>query len=88
MDVSNHGSIEAQIEAQEEKGGPELLNQLVSLTGLPENLVHQELSDILRLSGKDSAELTLEHLREAMLKYLEAMDSAQAEGGLIEEPLG
>ena len=77
MDVSNLQSQEA-ANGSQSPDGRGLIDQLVKLTGLPENLVHQELGDILRLSGKNSEELTLEALREAMLHYLQALDSAQA----------
>ena len=59
-----------------------LIQQLISLTGLPENAVQQEVDEICRLSGADSGALTLEQLREAMLLYLEALDTAQS----LEEP--
>jgi hypothetical protein len=87
MDVSNHLNSEGPppAESPQSPDGRELIDQVVTATGLPENLAHQELSDILRLSGKDSEELTLEALREAMLQYLQAMDSAQAADA---EPLG
>jgi hypothetical protein len=73
MDVSNQ-----EMEKQE-ADGQILLDQVVSLTGLPEHLVHQELEKILEL-GKDpespaveTSSLTLDHLRQAMLAYLETL---------------
>ncbi len=84
MDVSDLQKTPEAADPQK-PDGRELIAQVVTATGLPENLAHQELSDILRLSGKDSEELTLEHLREAMLHYLQALDSAQAADS---EPLG
>jgi len=55
--------------------GSELIEQLVSATGLPKEMVHQELDEICALSGQNPGELTLEQLREAMLTYLQALES-------------
>lgn len=54
-------------------GGQSLVQTVVSLTELPEPLVHQELDQILQASGHRSESLTLEQLRAAMMSYLEAM---------------
>ena len=65
-------------------GGRSLIQTVVSLTELPEPLMHQEISEILELSGHRSESLTLEQLRAAMLSYLESIQADFAEQG--EEP--
>jgi hypothetical protein len=57
--------------------GEELIQQLVSASGLPEAAVHQELADICALAGQNPDELTLEQLREAMLTYLQALEAGE-----------
>lgn len=64
------------VSKQEELGGQELIQQLVDLTGLPADLVHRELDQILELSGQKSGNLTLDELRGAMLAYLEALQES------------
>ena len=56
-------------------GGQSLIQTVVSLTELPEPLVHQEIDQILQASGHRSESLTLEQLRTAMVSYLEAMQA-------------
>ena len=70
MEVSNHTE-----ELDGEPDGQELIQTVVSLTGLPEAWVLPELDQILENSGQDSRDLTLQQLRDAMLAYLEAMQS-------------
>jgi hypothetical protein len=65
MDVSN----------RESAGGSELIEQVVTLTGLPDGLVQDELDQILGKAGCDKENLTLEELRSAMLAYLESMQA-------------
>jgi hypothetical protein len=77
MDVSDRE--EALLKSQEEPGGEELIQQVVSLTGLPGAMVHKELNQILELSGQDSQALTLEQLRAAMLAYLESLQAELAD---------
>lgn len=67
MDVSN----------REQPNGEELIDQIVSLTGLPQPLVHEELRHILQHSKQvldSEGPLTLDQLREAMLAYLEELN--------------
>ena len=66
--------------------GPELLNTVVSLTGLPEDLVELELLKVLEQTGCSGETLTLDELRSALLVYLETfkpdfsdLDSEKAE---------
>jgi hypothetical protein len=56
-------------------GGATLIQTVVSLTELPEPLVHQEIDEILQASGHRSESLTLEQLRSAMVSYLEALQA-------------
>lgn len=56
-----------------EPGGVELIEQVVTLTGLPGSMVEKELHEILDLTGQNPASLTLDELRQAMLLYLEAI---------------
>ncbi len=57
--------------------GEELIQQLVSASGLPESAVHQELGEICALAGQNPDDLTLEQLREAMLTYLQALEAGE-----------
>lgn len=50
--------------------GNELFNEVTDLTGLPKNLISDELVSILGRVGTDSENVTLEELREAMASYL------------------
>jgi hypothetical protein len=62
--------------------GEKLIETLVSLTGLPEGLAHQELNQILDMSGHSSESrttLTLDELRAALLTYLEALQPTDRE---------
>jgi hypothetical protein len=65
------------VSKQEQPGGQELIQQLISATGLPEELVHQELNEICALAGQNPGELTLDQLREAMLTYLQALQTGE-----------
>jgi hypothetical protein len=59
---------------KEEPFGPELLDQVSFLTELPENAIEQELHEILDLAQLDRQEVTLEQLRESMLRYLDLVN--------------
>ena len=57
-------------------GGLELLNEVVSLTGLPEQWtseVQAELTSIVKTSGHAPQNLTLDELRASMVAYLETL---------------
>jgi hypothetical protein len=58
-----------------EPGGQELIETVVTLTGLPESWVRTELDQILEQSGQSSNDVTLGQLREALVAYLEAMQA-------------
>lgn len=82
MDVSNQDQpIEAAPTGDVAgPGGEELIETVAALTGLPEPWVHQELGRIVENAGHSTGTLTLDQLREAMLAYLESLQS------VIEEP--
>lgn len=75
--------------------GPKLLKTVVSLTGLPEEMVYEELDQILKLkepSGEQEGpqgrplyeDLTLEGLRAAMLEYLETIQADLGESSAVQ----
>ena len=51
--------------------GPDLVQTVVSLTGLPEDMVGLELQKVLEQNGCSEETLTLDELRNALLVYLE-----------------
>jgi hypothetical protein len=67
MEVSSQDAVES--------SGQELIQTLVTATGLPEEWIHNELDHILETSGQTSVDITLEQLRASMLAYLEAMQA-------------
>lgn len=69
MEVSN----------REEPKGLELLETVVSLTGLPPSLVHKDLDKVLEVSGHERANISLEELRRVMLIYLESLHASYSE---------
>jgi hypothetical protein len=80
MDVSNfpknaavHEELGEELSEHHQQGAP-LLETLVSLTGMPEELMHQELGDILHQAGSDASTVTLDQLRHAMILYLEQLE--------------
>lgn len=79
MDVSKIGSkltpeVEATGPSVETEKSSELLTEVASLTGLPVDWVHTELTQIVKNSGHTPEQLTLEELRASMLQYLEEMN--------------
>lgn len=53
--------------------GNRLFTEVTDLTGLPKNLISDELVDILGHVGSNPQSMTIEDLREAMIKYLTAV---------------
>lgn len=53
--------------------GQELLNLVISLTGLPESDVQKDLEPIFERNGQGPANLTLDQLREVLAAYLETV---------------
>lgn len=83
MEVSN-------LNDQKEPGGQQLIDTIVSLTGLPENLIQNELNEILAHTRQEASELTLDQLRASLLEYLEAVNESysQVEEGSGLAPVG
>lgn len=86
MDVSNKKELPAAAGYEEEAptgpagpSGEELIQQLVSASGLPEAAVHSELSEICAVAGQDPGNMTLDQLRAAMLTYLEQLEASAQE---------
>jgi hypothetical protein len=61
------------------EGGKELISTVVSLTGLPEDLVARELEGILVRAGCKPESLTLDDLRIALMAYLDSMHNDLAD---------
>lgn len=59
------------MEHREDTEGRELMQKVVTLTGLPEKWVEQELDQILEKNGCSSESLTLQDLRDSLVAYLE-----------------
>lgn len=64
--------------------GTELLNELSTATGLPDELIGEELSRLISTAGKSTETVTLDDLRDMLASYLqdillEAKDSLQGE---------
>ena len=90
MDVSNKGnkSVDNVTQEMESKStqGAGLLEEVASLTGLPQEWMQTELHRIVTASGHQPSELTLDELRASMLAYLEQMmDHIPAEDDEIPE---
>jgi hypothetical protein len=55
----------------QEPGGRELLEALVSLSGLPSGLIEMELEEMLKKRGQSVMDLTLADLRQVLASHLE-----------------
>ena len=51
-------------------GGNKLFSQVTELTGLPEDLISEELKSLLERKGVAPEQVTMESLREALADYL------------------
>ncbi|MDR3606555.1 MAG: hypothetical protein P4M08_04140 [Oligoflexia bacterium] len=102
MDVSKKNPVVSAVPAFEEVAkealpqevtlqGSQLIDTLVTLTGLPEAVAHDELDQILAQVGNQAGsrnDLTLNELRQALLLYLETFQPADViDEVLDEEPL-
>ncbi len=74
MEVSE-GESKATYEPLAELGGQELIQTVLSLTGLPEPWVRIELDEILESSGQNCENLTLKQLRQALVAHLESLQA-------------
>ena len=65
-----------------------MIRILVETTGLPEETVQKEVDKILESSGVSEDSLTLEDLREAMMRYLDSLEEQLSQQpGEVSEPL-
>ncbi len=74
VEVKTAAGCESISEVVNSEQGSELLTEVASLTGLPVDWVHTELTQIVKKSGHTPEQLTLEELRASMLVYLEEMN--------------
>lgn len=51
-------------------GGKKLFSEVTELTGLPEELISEELKSLLERKGVVPEQMTMESLREALADYL------------------
>jgi len=65
------------------QSGPELIETLVELTGLPKSAMEKEITSILGNAGKNTDSITLDDLRGALIAYLEEL-SAEEERAMLE----
>jgi hypothetical protein len=65
-------------------GGQELIDTVITLTGMPSELMEAEIGRILKTSGQGPEELTLEGLRSAMLAFMETLTPEMFEEGYEE----
>lgn len=54
--------------------GEDLIRALVTLTGIKDPLMRNELDQIIGEAGHDPSELTLQELRSALMSYLESFN--------------
>jgi hypothetical protein len=76
-----------EVSEQQNPNGAELIETVVSLTGLPEadqTQMHDELDRILASAGCAKENLTLEELRTALLGYLETLQEEIDDDGAPE----
>lgn len=74
-DLSNQKKNTQDVDFRENPNeGQKLLDQVVSLTGLPEDLISSELDEILENSGRSAKNVTLEELRAALIAHLESVN--------------
>ncbi len=60
--------------------GTELLNELTSATGLPDDLIGNELTRLVQTAGKAADEVTLDDLRDMLATYLQDILLGAKEG--------
>jgi hypothetical protein len=62
------------LESSTDVEGQALVEKVVELTGLPGELMEEEVEAILEYSGQEMKDLSLDQLRKAMLDYLEELN--------------
>jgi hypothetical protein len=68
--------VSSKKETNEDLTGSQLLEAVVSLTELPHSMMHDELGQIIKVSGHEPETLTIEQLRESMIAYLNELHAA------------
>ena len=74
----NGKEFNGNVSGERDSNAKELLNLLVSLTGLPEDSLISEIEHLMGKIGKNAQDMNMENLREALLLHL---DSLHAEFG-------
>ncbi len=64
-------SHDLELRGEEENEGEALVEEVIALSGLPDEAARSELDAILQHSNLDDDDLTLEDLRQALIVYLE-----------------
>jgi len=72
--------------------GNKLFSEVTELTGLPEEIIGEELKTLLERKGVEPEQLTLESLREALADYLTQMalefeEEVEEMPALVGEPI-
>jgi hypothetical protein len=66
--------------------GTALIYELSQATGLPDDLIGEELSRIISSAGKSTSDVTLDELREMLASYLQDV-LIEAKDSLLEDPV-
>jgi len=66
--------------------GTALINELSHATGLPDDLIGEELSRIIAGAGKSTSDVTLDELREMLAAYLQDV-LIEAKESFLEDPI-
>lgn len=66
------------VSKQDALGGKELIQTVAALTGLPMDLIQNELKQIIESNGYNAEKLTLDEFRNSMLAYLDSFNPDQA----------
>ena len=66
--------------------GTALINELSHATGLPDDLIGEELSRIIASAGRSTSDVTLDELREMLAAYLQDV-LIEAKESFLEDPI-
>ena len=55
--------------------GKDVLEEVVQMTGLPEDYLHAEINSFLGTGSEDVKDLSLDQLRSVLLNYLETLNT-------------
>jgi hypothetical protein len=59
--------------------GAMVLQEVVQMTGVPEEVLGNEISQLLGTTGEGVSEMTLDQLRSVLLNYLETLNEEMTE---------